>query len=50
MADHKEVMRGINKNPLVSYPVLTPNIQGFEAAVSFLFSLLFPLIKLPHNK
>ena len=33
MADHREVMGSIKKNPLVSYPVLTPNIQGFEAAV-----------------
>jgi hypothetical protein len=32
--DHREVMQGIHKNPLVSYPVLTPNIQGFDAAVS----------------
>jgi hydroxymethylglutaryl-CoA lyase len=34
MKDHREVMQGIHKNPLVSYPVLTPNIQGFDAAVS----------------
>ena len=34
MMDHREVMQGIHKNPLVSYPVLTPNIQGFDAAVS----------------
>ncbi|CAB4004027.1 hydroxymethylglutaryl- lyase, mitochondrial isoform X2 [Paramuricea clavata] len=33
MMDHREVMQGIHKNPLVSYPVLTPNIQGFDAAV-----------------
>ena len=33
MKDHREVMQGIHKNPAVSYPVLTPNIQGFNAAV-----------------
>ena len=34
MADHGEVMRTISREPDVSYPVLTPNIKGFEAAVS----------------
>lgn len=34
MADHKEVMRGIERHPGVQYPVLTPNLQGFHAAVS----------------
>jgi len=33
MADHTEVMRGIARKPGVSYPVLVPNMQGFEAAV-----------------
>lgn len=33
MADHTEVMQGINKLPGVSYPVLTPNLKGFQAAV-----------------
>uniref|UniRef100_A0A4W4F0F1 hydroxymethylglutaryl-CoA lyase n=1 Tax=Electrophorus electricus TaxID=8005 RepID=A0A4W4F0F1_ELEEL len=33
MADHNEVLTGINKSPHVRYPVLTPNIQGFQAAV-----------------
>lgn len=33
MADHAEVMQGINKLPGVSYPVLTPNLKGFQAAV-----------------
>ncbi|XP_072532922.1 3-hydroxy-3-methylglutaryl-CoA lyase, cytoplasmic isoform X2 [Salminus brasiliensis] len=33
MADHTEVLRGINKLPHVKYPVLTPNLQGFQAAV-----------------
>jgi hypothetical protein len=30
MADHEEVFRRINKIAGISYPVLTPNIQGFE--------------------
>ncbi|NWQ74095.1 HMGC2 protein, partial [Columbina picui] len=34
MADHKEVMRGIERHPGVQYPVLTPNLQGFHSAVS----------------
>ncbi|OXB56412.1 hypothetical protein ASZ78_010666 [Callipepla squamata] len=34
MADHAEVMQGINKLPGVSYPVLTPNLKGFRAAVA----------------
>lgn len=34
MADQKEVMKGICKKPGVSYPVLTPNLKGFQAAVS----------------
>ncbi len=33
MADHVEVMKGIEKRPGVSYPVLVPNIKGYEAAV-----------------
>lgn len=33
MADHTEVMQGINKLPGISYPVLTPNLKGFQAAV-----------------
>jgi len=32
MADHAEVMAGIEKKPGVAYPVLVPNMQGFEAA------------------
>ena len=32
MADHTEVMERIRKKPGVSYPVLTPNLKGFEAA------------------
>ena len=33
MADHAEVMRGLARKPGVNYPVLVPNMQGFEAAV-----------------
>jgi hydroxymethylglutaryl-CoA lyase len=32
MADHTEVLEGIHRKPGVSYPVLTPNLKGFEAA------------------
>src|SRR6202166_1334579 len=34
MADHAEVLRGIDRQPGVTYPVLTPNLQGFEAALA----------------
>lgn len=34
MADHTDVLRGIHRAPHVRYPVLTPNIQGFQDAVS----------------
>jgi hydroxymethylglutaryl-CoA lyase len=34
MADHTEVLRGIDRQPGVSYPVLVPNLHGFEAAVA----------------
>ncbi|NXX18810.1 HMGC2 protein, partial [Podargus strigoides] len=34
MADHKEVMRGIEQHPGVQYPVLTPNLQGFHSAIA----------------
>ncbi|KAM9980378.1 hypothetical protein ACTFIZ_008687 [Dictyostelium cf. discoideum] len=33
MADNKEVLKGIEKVEGVSYPCLTPNIQGFRAAL-----------------
>lgn len=33
MADHSEVLKGIQKFPGVNYPVLTPNVKGFEEAV-----------------
>jgi hydroxymethylglutaryl-CoA lyase len=32
MADHAEVMQRLRRKPGVSYPVLTPNLKGFEAA------------------
>lgn len=32
LADHAEVFSQIKKNPQVSYPVLVPNLQGFEEA------------------
>ncbi|XP_039087306.1 hydroxymethylglutaryl-CoA lyase, mitochondrial isoform X1 [Hyaena hyaena] len=34
MADNAEVLKGIQKFPGVNYPVLTPNIKGFQAAVA----------------
>jgi hydroxymethylglutaryl-CoA lyase len=32
MADHTEVLERIRRKPGVAYPVLTPNLQGLEAA------------------
>ena len=34
MADHSEVLRGIHRARHVRYPVLTPNMRGFQDAVS----------------
>ena len=34
MSDHVEVMRGLKHGRGVNYPVLTPNLKGFEAAVA----------------
>ncbi|WP_285569475.1 hydroxymethylglutaryl-CoA lyase [Geothrix limicola] len=34
MADHAEVLRAIRRKDGVAYPVLTPNLQGLEAAVA----------------
>ncbi|HRO58662.1 MAG TPA: hydroxymethylglutaryl-CoA lyase [Burkholderiaceae bacterium] len=34
MADHTEVMRELKRRPGVDYPVLTPNLKGFEAALA----------------
>jgi isopropylmalate/homocitrate/citramalate synthase len=33
MADSLEVLKGLRRKPGVSYPVLVPNMKGFEAAV-----------------
>ena len=34
MADNVEVMAGIRRKPGVAYPVLVPNLKGFEAALA----------------
>ncbi len=34
MADHTEVMRGIQRKPGVSYPVLVPNMKGLDSAIA----------------
>ncbi|XP_042887621.1 hydroxymethylglutaryl-CoA lyase, mitochondrial-like isoform X2 [Penaeus japonicus] len=34
MADHSEVLTGIKRFSGVSYPVLTPNLKGFQGAVA----------------
>ncbi|CAN6335487.1 unnamed protein product [Urochloa humidicola] len=34
LADAKEVLKGIRQVPDVRYPVLTPNLRGFEAAIA----------------
>jgi hydroxymethylglutaryl-CoA lyase len=34
MADQTEVLQGIRRKSGVSYPVLTPNLKGFEAALA----------------
>eukprot|EP00177_Eucheuma_denticulatum_P006310 GFKZ01011503.1.p1 GENE.GFKZ01011503.1~~GFKZ01011503.1.p1 ORF type:complete len:375 (-),score=43.74 GFKZ01011503.1:1430-2554(-) len=34
LADASAVMQGVKQNPDVSYPVLVPNMKGFEAAVA----------------
>ena len=34
MADHAELMRALPRRAGVDYPVLTPNLQGFEAALA----------------
>ncbi|XP_064548866.1 hydroxymethylglutaryl-CoA lyase, mitochondrial [Drosophila montana] len=33
MGDNAEVLRGIRRVPGISYPVLTPNLKGFESAL-----------------
>jgi hydroxymethylglutaryl-CoA lyase len=32
MADHTEVMQGLRRKPGVAYPVLAPNLKGYQAA------------------
>lgn len=34
MGDNAEVMAGITRKPGISYPVLTPNLKGFESALA----------------
>ncbi len=34
MGDNADVMRLLKKKPGVAYPVLTPNLKGFEAALA----------------
>lgn len=34
MADHDRLLRGLKRQAGLSYPVLVPNMQGFEAAVA----------------
>ena len=34
MADHAEVLRGLDWSTGINYPVLTPNLKGFEAALA----------------
>ena len=34
MADHAEIMKGLQGHTGVTYSVLTPNLKGFEAAVA----------------
>ena len=52
MADHKQVMTGISKIPGISYPALTPNLKGFEAAVCYILFLVLNPIEfiLPFNE
>lgn len=36
MADHVEIITGVTMRDTVDYPVLTPNLKGYEAAVGLL--------------
>jgi len=40
MADHKEVIQGIKKRSDVTFTALTPNLKGFQSAVSSSFHML----------
>lgn len=35
MSDGVDVMKGLKRFPGVNYPVLIPNLKGYETAVSF---------------
>lgn len=39
MADHSEVMQGINRQTGVKYTALAPNVKGFHSAVSIKIGL-----------
>ena len=41
MADHNEVLKGIQRRDGITYTALTPNIQGFNAAVRFSLANMF---------
>ena len=43
MGDNSAVMAGITRHPAAVYPVLTPNLQGFDAAVAAGFEAGDPL-------
>ena len=45
LADAKQVMKQINRDPSIRYSVLTPNIKGFKDAVCSKFQPFFLLIK-----
>lgn len=34
MGDNEDVMKNLKKRPGVSYPVLVPNLKGFQSAVN----------------
>ncbi len=34
MGDSSEVLKGITRYPNVTYPVLTPNMKGFQSALA----------------
>ena len=34
MSDHTEILQRLRRDPRVSYPVLAPNMKGYEAAVA----------------
>lgn len=38
MSDSVDVMKNIQRVPGVNYPVLVPNLKGYETAVSLIFN------------